>query len=153
VSTPTPGRKSKSKSKKSKKNDDDDDLDSFSVWDTDNPTDTCILEMPPDWDVKVFKKLLAYLYHGCINIANDKESKIISEMAFEFLLDPLMKFCNTTTVFPANLIEPVELIPKRMRKLVGLPIGSDIYFVFQKKKNYLLIKLYYLYILVILERY
>jgi len=103
------------------------------LWESDK---ICILEMPSYWDVKVFKKFLGYLYHGGIMIRDVDESRLLSEMAYEFLIDSLMIYCNKIEKFPSYLIESEENVYKRFRKLVGIQFASDILFVMQKKKLY-----------------
>jgi len=85
------------------------------LWESDK---ICILEMPSYWDVKVFKKFLGYLYHGGIMIRDVDESRLLSEMAYEFLIDSLMIYCNKIEKFPSYLIESEENVYKRFRKLV-----------------------------------
>jgi len=76
---------------------------------------------------------LKYIYTGSITIKNEDHAEAISSIAYEFLLDDLMKFCRAK-VYPAILEEPIPQVARSLRRMVGNSIGSDIFFVVKRKK-------------------
>eukprot|EP01129_Flabellula_baltica_P010408 TRINITY_DN4394_c0_g1_i1.p1 TRINITY_DN4394_c0_g1~~TRINITY_DN4394_c0_g1_i1.p1 ORF type:complete len:824 (-),score=145.73 TRINITY_DN4394_c0_g1_i1:441-2780(-) len=87
------------------------------------------IEVEEDWPYDIFLKFIQFLYTGKIGIEDKQESQIISEIAYEYLIDSLLSFCNTKKNFPTAYIEKEEVLATRMRKSAGSNIGSDFFIV------------------------
>jgi hypothetical protein len=86
------------------------------------------------FDPNAFEKVLYFIYTGEVELTSREEADQISAIAYEFLLDQLMKFCQLTEKFPTKCCEEPIAVATALRKGVGSPIGSDIFFIVKKKK-------------------
>lgn len=116
--------------------DDDDTVRSDSSLSTWGPTDGTkdVIKLPDYWDYDSFLAVLGFFYTGSITITKENTYSV-SEIAFEYLLDELMKLCDTSKEFPVNYEIPPKQMLRRFKRCVGNPIGSDISFVFNRKSR------------------
>eukprot|EP01127_Copromyxa_protea_P006464 TRINITY_DN1634_c2_g1_i1.p1 TRINITY_DN1634_c2_g1~~TRINITY_DN1634_c2_g1_i1.p1 ORF type:complete len:746 (+),score=88.28 TRINITY_DN1634_c2_g1_i1:644-2881(+) len=131
-------RTKKSHNSKKKKGDESDD--SVSQFDTHDSLET--FKLPDYWSPDIFCAFLEYIYTGRLILSSKKDASEVGEIAFEFLIDPLMKFCQITTEFPAIYDEPLHKFLRRYRRCVGNPIGSDVSFVFDRQSRLLAHKVF-----------
>eukprot|EP01124_Arcella_intermedia_P020208 TRINITY_DN27706_c0_g1_i1.p1 TRINITY_DN27706_c0_g1~~TRINITY_DN27706_c0_g1_i1.p1 ORF type:complete len:555 (-),score=167.44 TRINITY_DN27706_c0_g1_i1:41-1582(-) len=121
-----------SSEKKAKKRKDSEE--EYSHWEK-SEYDTIYL--PQTWSVDSFLSFLKFIYTGSLTIKSRDEAKEIGEIAFEYLLDPLIKFCLAETKYPAIYSSSDDERVFRFKKMVGRPLGSDVSFVFDKSRRLL----------------
>lgn len=106
---------------------------SLSQW-TDEET-TSVIKLPEFFDSNSFLQILNYFYSGYLEVKSSSNASELSEIAFEYLLDDVMQFCDSATTFPCKIQEPEDELLKRYRGLVGHAVGSDVSFVFNRKQR------------------
>jgi len=84
----------------------------------------------------VFSSVIKFMYSGKITLHSPKESDKICALAYEYLLDNLIKFCGQNTTFPATFEVEESKMCKRLRKMVANPIGGDVFFILKNKKMF-----------------
>lgn len=91
------------------------------------------IKLSDDFEEADLLDVLRYLYTGNVKIENEAHAERLSAIAYEYLLDDLMRQCRSKT-FPVTITEPENSVSRFIRRMVGSTVGSDIFFVVKRKK-------------------